>query len=175
MIKKMKKILMMSMISVFVLASCGGGDTEEGKEETKEQSKKTETKDEKPSQPQAVTIEIEGSDDMKFNKKLIKVKEGQEVTINLKHVGELPIKSMGHNWVLLKKDTDLDEFNMAAYEAGIENNHIPESDNIIAHTDLVGGGEQTSVTFTAPAKGKYTFICSFPGHMSMMKGTFLVS
>lgn len=170
----MKKVWMLALVSGLVLTSCGGGDSEEGTEDKKEtkQESKEEVEDKT---PEAITLEIEGSDDMKFDKKMLKAKEGQEVTLVLKHVGKLPIESMGHNWVLLNDGVDLDEFNMAAYEAGIENNHIPESDQIIAHTDLIGGGEETSVTFTAPAKGKYTFICSFPGHMSMMKGSFIVS
>jgi plastocyanin len=29
-----------------------------------------------------------------------------------------------------------------------------------AHTTLIGGGVSTSVTFTAPAPGKYTFVCT---------------
>jgi plastocyanin len=29
-----------------------------------------------------------------------------------------------------------------------------------AHTTLIGGGAKTSVTFTAPAPGRYTFVCT---------------
>ena len=39
---------------------------------------------------------------------------------------------------------------------------------------LIGGGEETTVTFDAPAKGTYDFICSFPGHYALMKGKFIV-
>ena len=53
--------------------------------------------------------------------------------------------------------------------------YIPEDQsNVIAHTKLVGGGESTTITFHAPEKGTYDFICSFPGHYSMMKGKFNV-
>ena len=39
---------------------------------------------------------------------------------------------------------------------------------------MIGGGQTTSITFTAPAAGTYDFICSFPGHSGLMKGKFIV-
>ena len=44
-------------------------------------------------------------------------------------------------------------------------------------TDVIGGGEETAVTFDvkALAAGEdYTFFCSFPGHIGVMKGTLTV-
>ena len=48
--------------------------------------------------------------------------------------------------------------------------------SILANTKLAGGGETVEVTFTAPTEpGEYTYICSFPGHVSGgMKGTLTV-
>ena len=53
---------------------------------------------------------------------------------------------------------------------------LPESfkSNVIAYTDLVGGGQTTSVEFNAPDAGTYDFLCSFPGHYAIMKGKFIV-
>ncbi|MNG20868.1 Azurin [compost metagenome] len=45
---------------------------------------------------------------------------------------------------------------------------------IIAHTKVIGAKESDSVTFDVSkldANEKYGFFCSFPGHISMMKGT----
>jgi azurin len=39
---------------------------------------------------------------------------------------------------------------------------------------MIGGGEQTTITFDAPEKGVYDFICSFPGHVALMQGKFIV-
>ena len=39
---------------------------------------------------------------------------------------------------------------------------------------MLGGGEETTIEFEAPAKGEYTFICSFPGHYALMNGKFIV-
>jgi azurin len=39
---------------------------------------------------------------------------------------------------------------------------------------MLGGGETTTIAFTAPAAGTYDYICSFPGHYGMMKGKLIV-
>ncbi|HBZ96109.1 MAG TPA: azurin, partial [Pseudomonas sp.] len=59
--------------------------------------------------------------------------------------------------------------------AGPDASYLEAGDErVIAHTDLIGGGESTSVTFDVSklAAGEdYSFFCSFPGHYSMMKGS----
>ena len=43
---------------------------------------------------------------------------------------------------------------------------------VVAHTKLVGGGEEASLTLD-PAKlagGEYKFACTFPGHGALMNG-----
>ncbi|TLU99052.1 azurin [Dyadobacter luticola] len=124
---------------------------------------------------QAKVITIKGSDAMQFDLKEIKVKAGQKVKLTLTHSGKLAKTAMGHNWVLLKPGVDIAAFGSKA-AAARETEYIPKSEeaNIIAHTKLVGGGESDTVEFTAPAKGTYTFICSFPGHYALMKGSFIV-
>ena len=121
------------------------------------------------------TINLTGNDQMRFNTQKVTVKAGRKIKVNLKHVGKLPITAMGHNFVLLKPGTDLAAFNAKAINAKATN-YIPasEADNIIANTTLIGGGGSISVEFDAPAKGKYTFICSYPGHYALMKGQLIV-
>lgn len=121
-----------------------------------------------------VEIVIESTDQMTFDLKEIKVKEGSTVKLTLKHVGQLPKQAMGHNWVLLKKGKDVKSFAESAIAAR-DNDYIPEGNNdYIVHTDLIGGGEETTIEFEAPAKGDYPFLCSFPGHYGLMQGTFIV-
>nr|WP_278022779.1 plastocyanin/azurin family copper-binding protein [Flavobacterium ginsengisoli] len=38
----------------------------------------------------------------------------------------------------------------------------------------MGGGEEDTIEFTIDKKGSYPFICSFPGHVAMMKGVLIV-
>ena len=121
-----------------------------------------------------VEVQLTGNDQMKFNQKEIKVKAGQKVKLTLQHVGQLDENAMGHNFVLLKKGTDLAEFAQQAATAKA-NDYIPvNSAKVIAHTEMIGGGEETTIVFEAPAAGTYDFICSFPGHYIQMQGKFIV-
>lgn len=120
-------------------------------------------------------ITISGNDQMQFDKKQIKVKAGQKVKLTLKHIGTMKKETMGHNFVLLKKGTDAAAFSAKAATAQATN-YIPADmkDAVIVSTKVIGGGESTSVEFTAPAAGTYKYLCSFPGHFAMMQGDFIV-
>ncbi len=184
----MKRIFML-LTTAILLASCGDAKPKKAEEatqeETKVEAKAEETKSEEATQEAAkteatdekvaeeVALEITGDDAMKFDKNELRVKAGQKVTLTLKHVGKSPKDQMGHNWVLLKKGTDLAGFATKAMAAK-DKDYIPSEDDIIAHTKLLGGGESDSVTFVAPEKGEYDYLCSFPGHYAMMKGKLIV-
>lgn len=118
------------------------------------------------------TIIINSDDQMKFDTSEIKVKAGEKIKLTLNHTGKLPKNVMGHNFVLLTQGTDVAEFSQLAMNEK-DNEYIP-SNGVIAHTKLIGGGESTTMEFTAPKKGSYDFVCSFPGHYAMMKGKFIV-
>ncbi|UJH91364.1 azurin [Antarcticibacterium sp. 1MA-6-2] len=121
-----------------------------------------------------VEISLTANDQMQFGKNEIKVKAGQTVRLTLEHVGQMQENVMGHNFVLLKQGTNINEFGQAAAQAA-DNDYIPQnSDKVIAHTEIIGGGETTTIEFTAPAAGTYDFICSFPGHYALMQGKFIV-
>lgn len=168
----MKKagFLLMSMI---FLASCGSGGAESAASEETSPRPAPKAAPAAEESVEPITLELSASDQMKFDKDRFLVKEGQEVTLNLTHAGEMEKAVMGHNFVLLAKGTDLADFAGRAASAK-DSDYIPEGDEVLAHTGLIGGGESTSVTFTAPARGQYDFICSFPGHYALMKGKLIV-
>ncbi len=59
--------------------------------------------------------------------------------------------------------------------AGTAKGYIPDDANIVSNVKLLNGGESGTASFTAPAAGTYTFLCTFPGHYAAgMKGTFTV-
>jgi azurin len=112
---------------------------------------------------------------MQYDKKELKVAgDCAEVELVLKHTGKLPIQSMGHNWVLTKA-ADAADVGLAGVGAGRDNSYVdPNDKRVIAHTKLIGGGETTSVKFSTKAlkKGEsYSYVCTFPGHSALMKGT----
>ena len=121
-----------------------------------------------------IKITLNGNDKMQYDLSEIDVYEGQTVVLTLNHTGTMPMASMGHNFVLLKKGTDLEKFEAEAAKAQ-KDGYIPtDTSEIIAHTKLIGGGESDTITFKAPEKGTYDYMCSFPGHYSVMKGKFNV-
>ena len=120
-------------------------------------------------------VTVDSTDQMSFDTKEISIdKSCKTFTVELKHSGNLPKNVMGHNWVL-SKEADMQPIATDGLSAGIDKNYLKEGDaRIIAHTKIIGSKETDSVTFDVSkldAAEKYGFFCSFPGHISMMKGT----
>lgn len=84
--------------------------------------------------------------DLTFDRTQLAVAAGAEVTVNLTNTGALE-----HNWVLVANAVEpatatvADAINQAA-------------------SDVLAGGRSTTFTFTAPAAGNYSFVCTVPGH-----------
>ena len=132
------------------------------------------TKSEAANEEKVVEVSLSAGDQMQFSKNEIRVKAGSTVKLTFTHTGEMDEKVMGHNFVLLKQGTDISAFGQKAMQAA-ENDFIPEDEEqVIAHTQIIGGGESTTIEFTAPEAGTYDFICSFPGHYAVMRGKFIV-
>ena len=110
---------------------------------------------------------------MLFDKSLLKASAGEEITLVLNHTGQIAKEFMGHNFVLLKNDTDVDDFAQRAMLAK-DTQFIPEGDEAIAYTSMIGGGESDKITFTVDEPGVYVYICTFPGHYQIMRGNFTV-
>jgi len=126
---------------------------------------------------QECSLTIEGNDQIQYNKKELHVsKSCKEVTLTLKHVGQLAANVMGHNWVL-SATADYQALAQAGQAAGAPN-YLPAGDaRVIAATNVIGGGQETSVTFDTSkltVGGDYTYFCSFPGHFVLMNGKLIV-
>ncbi|WP_162063868.1 azurin [Vibrio taketomensis] len=121
-------------------------------------------------------VTIESNDMMQYSTDLISVPATcEEVSITLKHTGSLPATSMGHN-IVIADTANVQAVGTEGMTAGIDNSYIkPGDDRVYAYSKVIGGGEETTLTFdTAALKagGDYTFFCSFPGHWAIMKGKF---
>lgn len=118
---------------------------------------------------------VDSTDQMSFNTKAIEIdKSCKEFTVKLEHSGSLPKNVMGHNLVV-SKEADMQPIATDGLSAGIDKDYLKEGDaRVIAHTKIIGAKESDSLTIDVskldPAE-KYGFFCSFPGHISMMKGT----
>jgi len=131
-----------------------------------------------PTRAQECAATVEGNDAIQFLQQEIRVSTScDSFTLTLKHVGSLAVNVMGHNWVL-STTPDYEAVAIAGQNAGADNNYVPPGDaRVIAATDLIGGGEETSISFDPSGLepgGDYTFFCSFPAHYVLMKGKLIV-
>jgi len=174
--KYLSKLLLILTAAVFF--SCGDNKKEEkeqiriGDQETTQTSGTTDANS--VTDGEIVEIRLTADDQMRFDKNEIRVKAGQTVKLTFVHVGQMAKNVMGHNFVLLTQGTDINQFGNEAVQAA-NNDYIPQNTNkVIAHTKMLGGGESTTIEFQAPQAGTYDFICSFPGHYAIMRGKFIV-
>ena len=108
-----------------------------------------------------------------FTKTQLSCKAGQTVKLTFANNSSKD-SGLQHNWVLVNPGK-LDSVGQAGIMAGPDKGYIPDSADILAHTKLLNSGEKDTITFTAPAKaGDYPYLCTFPGHSSMMKGILTV-
>src|SRR6202047_1924618 len=93
-------------------------------------------------------LEISGNDLMQYDKpELSAPATCKQITVTLHHSGKLPKEAMGHNWVLVNA-ADVTAVATAGMGAGLASDFVaPGDQRVLAHTQTVGGGESTSVTF----------------------------
>lgn len=121
---------------------------------------------------------IEGTDGMQYSVGSIAIPAScTEFTITLNHIGQMPEAAMGHN-VVITETADMQAVAADGVAAGAEAEYVkPDDERVIAHTEMIGGGETTSVTFPVSelqGGGPYSFFCSFPGHLTLMQGSIEV-
>jgi azurin len=122
------------------------------------------------------TIAIAATDAMKFDPATIQAKPGEKLRIVLKPSGTMPKIAMSHNFVILKPGSNDAKFAEASAMERPDFIAPALKSQVLVATTLAGNGETVSAEFTAPAKpGRYTFLCTFPGHfVAGMKGVLVV-
>jgi azurin len=110
---------------------------------------------------------------LKYDIETITVKAGTKIKITFKNNDD-----MLHNLVITKPGT-ADQVGLLAANMGLNGerlNYIPKSSDILFHTRILRPKESDTIYFTAPAEaGDYTYVCTFPGHYVLMRGTFRVT
>ncbi len=122
-------------------------------------------------------VAISANDQMKFDVTDIPGKVGERVTIHLTNDGSLPKAAMAHNIVILQPGTDAAAFVAAASKREADS-YLPGDDqasHMIVHTQLLGPGDDDTISFVPTARGVYEYVCTFPGHMAAgMRGKIAV-
>ena len=60
-------------------------------------------------------------------------------------------------------------------EKGAEKNYVPAIPEVLFSTPLISPDKSYKLIFKAPAKaGDYPYVCTFPGHWTLMNGVMKV-
>jgi putative membrane-bound dehydrogenase-like protein len=124
--------------------------------------------------PQLTTIRIATVPErMMYDVKELTVQPGKKVRLTFANYDFMP-----HNILLVKpgKADDVAIQAIALGARGFDVGFVPESDDILWHSPLVDYGQEEVIEFTAPTvEGAYPYVCSFPGHHRLMRGTLFVT
>lgn len=105
---------------------------------------------------------------MQYDVKELTVKAGKRIKLTFANPDFMP-----HN-LLIVQPGSADEVGLAALQLGAEGfakQFRPDSDKIIAGTNMIDHGKEQTIEFTAPEKpGEYQYVCTFPGHHTLMRG-----
>jgi azurin len=131
-----------------------------------------------PARSQECAATIEANDQIQFVQTELTVSTScHSFSLTLRHIGTLNAKVMGHNWVLTRTG-DYQAVAMAGQSSGAARNFVPPDDaRVLAATPIIGGGEETTISFDPSMLepgGDYTFFCSFPAHYALMNGKLIV-
>ena len=111
---------------------------------------------------------------MKYDIRSFTVKAGQTVEIIFENVD-----AMQHNMVITKPNM-LSKVGQAGDKMmkdpkGAEKNYVPSIPEVLFSTPLINPGKSYKLTFKAPATtGDYPYVCTFPGHWTLMNGIMKV-
>jgi azurin len=119
-------------------------------------------------------IVIEAALGLQYVQKQLKAKAGEKLTIRFKNPDVVP-----HNWLLAKPGTLQkigDKCNlMISDPQGLAKHYVPDSDDVIAYTDMTNPKGEFTIHLAAPKeKGDYPYLCTFPGHWMVMNGLMKV-
>jgi uncharacterized cupredoxin-like copper-binding protein len=109
---------------------------------------------------------------LKFDRELLTAKAGEKVLLVFRNDDD-----MLHNFVLCAPGRG-NAVGEAALQLGVEaaeRSYVPASDDVIVHTAVLEPGATDRIFFEAPTQpGDYDYICSFPGHSTLMRGILRV-
>ncbi len=118
------------------------------------------------------TIVLKPVNGLKYDKTNITVKAGAKLKLTFNNTDDMP-----HN-VVITTPGSVDEVGVAALNMGLSGerlHYVPQSSKVLFYTGLLQPGKAETIYFTAPSvPGNYPFVCTYPGHYLVMRGTIKV-
>ncbi|WP_198175402.1 plastocyanin/azurin family copper-binding protein [Spirosoma telluris] len=109
---------------------------------------------------------------LKFDVDKLEVKAGSKIKLVFNNNDD-----MLHNCVITKPGAAnaVGDAALRLNLNGPKMNYVPNSPNVLYHTNILQPETSETIYFVAPTEpGDYQFVCSFPGHSSLMQGTLKV-
>jgi azurin len=122
----------------------------------------------------ARAITIEAGKNLSYSVRSLKVKAGEPIKLTFMNPDSVP-----HNWALVKPGSLArvgDQVNkLIAQPDAATHHYVPRTDDVLVYTDIVGPQDQFTISFHAPVlRGRYPYLCTFPGHWMVMNGEMIV-
>jgi azurin len=122
----------------------------------------------------ARAIHLAAGQNLTFTPAALSVRAGEAIKLTFSNPDVVP-----HNWALVRPGTlakvgELVNKIIAEPDAA-SHHYIPRTDDVLFYTDIVPPGNDFTISFQAPSsKGRYPFLCTFPGHWMVMNGVMTV-
>ncbi|WP_128545833.1 plastocyanin/azurin family copper-binding protein [Larkinella soli] len=119
---------------------------------------------------QVITISTQPG--LKFDQTQVQVKAGSRIKWVFNNVDD-----MLHNCVIVKPGTanPVGDAALKLNLNGSKMQYVPVTPNVLYHTNLLQPESSEAIYFVAPATpGDYQYVCTFPGHHTLMQGTLKV-
>lgn len=119
-------------------------------------------------------VRIECTSSLSYATPSFRAKPGEAIKLTLVNPDVVP-----HNWAIvapgsLERIGNLTNRYIADPEAPLRH-YVPDSPEVLAYTDIVLPKGEFSIHFRVPDKpGRYPYLCTFPGHWSVMNGEMVV-
>ncbi len=117
------------------------------------------------------TISLGTVPGLKYDAKELKVKAGSKVKLTFNNNDDMP-----HNFVVVPDGQAIAVGDLGGKLGlqAVKLSYIANTPKILFNTTLVGPGSSQTIYFVAPKAGKYTYVCTVPGHYYVMTGTLIV-
>lgn len=105
---------------------------------------------------------------LKFDKAEITVKAGSKIKLTFSNKDDMP-----HNFVIVQpgQAVAVGELAMKMGMDAVKYSNIPNTPKVLENTTMVGPGSSQTIYFIAPTEpGRYTYVCTVPGHFYVMQG-----
>jgi azurin len=119
-------------------------------------------------------VRIETTTGLQYAQRELRVKAGERLSLTIDNPDVMP-----HNWVLgargaVERITDLAN-KLVADPNAVTRHYVPDTPEVLVHTRVVEPANSTTIHFDAPKEpGEYPYLCTFPGHASIMRGVMRV-